>query len=55
MMKKKMGKAFEFDKLLDDSRLVEPNFKGYRLMDAIALSKKLGRPLTDEESKQFEK
>ena len=51
----KLIKYVNFDELLDDSLLVEPNFKGYILMDAIALSKKLGRPLTDEESKQFER
>ena len=54
-MQKKMGKAFEFDALLNDSRLVQPNFKSYDLIGAIALSKKLGRPLTADESKQFEK
>jgi len=38
-----------------DGRLVEPSSaKPFKLREAIALSKKLGRPLTEEEMKQFE-
>lgn len=53
-MKKVDKNILEFDSLLESTLIVEPNFKGFNLMGAIALSKKLGRPLTDEESKQFE-
>ena len=44
-----------FGELMPDGRLTEPDDgKVYRLREAIALSKRLGRPLTDEEIKEFE-
>ena len=40
---------------MPDGRLTAPsNGKIYRLREAILLSKRLGRPLTDEEMKEFE-
>ena len=40
---------------MPDGRLTEPSDdKIYRLREAIALSKRLGRPLTDEELKEFD-
>lgn len=48
-----LAKHLSFDELLDDSRLVEPSSGDFDLMSAIALSKQLRRPLSDEESKQF--
>ena len=39
---------------MNDGRLTFPTEKIYRIKDAINLSKKLGRPLTDEEMKTFE-
>jgi hypothetical protein len=52
--KKQLDKVFEFDELLEDGRLVMPSYgEEFDLFGAIALSKKLGRILTDEESKQF--
>ena len=48
----------DFDKFgaaMPDGRLTAPsNGKIYRLREAILLSKRLGRPLTDEEMKEFE-
>ena len=44
----------EFDDFFPDGRLTEPSDKIYSLRDAIALIKKLGRSLTEEELKQFE-
>ena len=39
---------------MPDSRLTEPSDgKVYRLRDAILLSKRLGRPLTQDEMEQF--
>lgn len=44
-----------FGEAMPDGRLTEPSDdKTYRLREAIALSKRLGRPLTDEELKEFE-
>ena len=44
-----------FGEAMKDGRLTEPsNGKVYRLREAILLSKRLGRPLTDEEMKKFE-
>lgn len=39
---------------MNDGRLTAPTEKIYRIKDAINLSKKPGRPLTDEEMKTFE-
>ena len=44
-----------FGDAMPDGRLTEPgDGKVYRLREAILLSKRLGRPLTDSEMKQFE-
>lgn len=44
-----------FGEAMPDGRLTEPsNGKVYRLREAILLSKRLGRPLSEEEMKQFE-
>lgn len=44
-----------FGEEMPDGRLTEPgDGKVYRLREAILLSKRLGRPLTDNEMKQFE-
>lgn len=43
--------AFEDGRLVDDSKDVNKNF---RFREAIKLVEKLGRPLTNEEMKQFE-
>jgi len=44
-----------FGEAMPDGRLTAPSDgKEYRLRDAISLSKKLGRPLTEEEMKKFE-
>lgn len=44
-----------FGEAMPDGRLTVPSDgKKYRLRDAISLSKKLGRPLTEEEMKKFE-
>lgn len=44
-----------FGEAMPDGRLTEPsNGKVYRLREAIAMSKKLGRPLTEEEMKEYE-
>lgn len=44
----------DFGFSMNDGRLTIPSEKLYRIKDAINLSKKLGRPLTDEEMKAFE-
>lgn len=45
----------EFGTNMKDGRLTEPSDgKIYKLREAILVSKKLGRPLTAEEMKQFE-
>ena len=47
--------AMRFGDAMPDGRLTEPSDgKEYRLREAILLSKRLGRPLTDNEMKQFE-
>lgn len=44
-----------FGEAMPDGRLVEPSApKPFRLREAILLSKRLGRPLTESEMKQFE-
>lgn len=44
-----------FGEVMPDGRLTTPSEgKTYRLREAILLSKKLGRPLSQEEMKQFE-
>lgn len=44
-----------FGEAMSDGRLTAPSEKKvYRLREAILYSKKLGRPLTEEEMKQFE-
>ena len=44
-----------FGEEFPDGRLVEPSSpKPFRLREAILLSKRLGRPLTNDEMKQFE-
>ena len=46
--------AMSFGKEMPDSRLTEPSDgKIFRLREAILLSKRLGRPLTKAEMKQF--
>ena len=45
----------KFGTEMPDGRLTAPSDKKkYRLREAIALSNRLGRPLTQEEMKQFE-
>ncbi len=47
--------AMRFGDEMPDSRLTEPSDgKIYRLREAILLSKRLGRPLTESEMAQFE-
>lgn len=44
-----------FGEAMPDGRLTVPSDgKTYRMRDAIRLSKKLGRPLTEDEMKKFE-
>lgn len=44
-----------FGETMSDGRLTAPsNGKVYRLREAILLSKQLGRPLTEDEMRQFE-
>lgn len=44
-----------FGEAMPDGRLTaSSDGKKYRLQDAISFSKKLGRPLTEEEMKKFE-
>lgn len=53
--KKTMDNFYNFGEAMPDGRLTEQsNGKIYRLREAILFSKKLGRPLTEEEMKQFE-
>ena len=50
-----MDKYDRFGEAMPDGRLtVSSNNKSYRLREAILLSKRLGRPLTEDEMKQFE-
>ena len=50
-----MDKFDRFGEAMPDGRLTMPSEgKVYRLREAILLSKKLGRPLSQEEMKQFE-
>lgn len=50
-----MDKFDRFGEKMSDGRLTEPSDgKVYRLREAILFSKRLGRPLTQEEIKQFE-
>lgn len=50
-----IDKFDKFGEAMSDGRLTTPSDgKLYRLREAILLSKKLGRPLTAEEMKQFE-
>lgn len=45
----------KFGEVMSDGRLTAPSDgKVYRLREAILLSKQLGRPLSQEEMKQFE-
>ena len=44
-----------FDEAFADGRMVEPSVpKPFRLREAILFSKRIGRPLTESEMKQFE-
>ena len=44
-----------FGEVMPDGRLTEPSSgKVYKLREAIMLSQQLGRPLSEEEMKQFE-
>ena len=50
-----IGQIDKFGEAMTDGRLTEPSErKVYRLREAILQSKKLGRPLTESEMKQFE-
>lgn len=50
-----IDKFDRFGEAMPDGRLTMPSGgKVYRLREAILLSKKLGRPLSQEEMKQFE-
>lgn len=50
-----LDKFDRFGEKMTDGRLTMPSDgKIYRLREAILLSKKLGRPLSEEEMKQFE-
>lgn len=50
-----IDKFDKFGEAMSDGRLTTPSDgKLYRFREAILLSKKLGRPLTAEEMKQFE-
>ena len=44
----------QFGEAMQDGRLTVSSDKTYRIKDAILLSKKLGRPLTEAEMKTFE-
>ena len=49
------SKMDRFGESMPDGRLTAPSeHKTYRLREAILQSKKLGRPLTEEEMKQYE-
>lgn len=43
----------EFGDEIPDSRLTVPVTKLYRMREAILLTRRLGRPLTDEEMAEF--
>ena len=53
-----MNEELDFDRFGDDfpdGRLIEPSSaKPFKLRESIALLKKLRRPLTEDEMKQFE-
>ena len=50
-----IGQMDRFGEEMSDGRLTAPSEnKVYRLREAILQSKKLGRPLTENEMKQFE-
>ncbi|MCM1101711.1 MAG: hypothetical protein NC398_10035 [Acetatifactor muris] len=50
-----MDRFDKFGEKMPDGRLTAPSDgKVYRLREAILLSKQLGRPLTQEEIRQFE-
>lgn len=50
-----IDKFDRFGEVMPDGRMTTPSAgKVYRLREAILLSKKLGRPLSQEEMKQFE-
>ncbi len=50
-----MDKFDRFGEIMSDGRLTAPSDgKVYRLREAILLSKQLGRPLSQEEMRQFE-
>ena len=50
-----MDRFDKFGEEMSDGRLTAPSDgKVYRLREAILLSKRLGRPLTQEEIRQFE-
>lgn len=50
-----LDKFDRFGEAMSDGRLTAPSDgKVYRLREAILLSKKLGRPLSPEEMRQFE-
>lgn len=52
---KSVDNGMKFGEEMPDSRLTEKsNGKVYRLKEAILYSKRLGRPLSEEEMKQFE-
>lgn len=51
----KEDRVMEFGNAMPDGRLTEPsNGKVYWLREAIMESKRLGRPLSEEEMKKFE-
>ena len=53
--KKAITKFERFGEAMPDGRLTAPSDKKvYRLREAILMSKKLGRPLTEEELKKYE-
>lgn len=53
-MKEEPDSAMRFGEEMPDSRLTEPSDgKVFRLREAILLSKRLGRPLTQDEVEQF--
>lgn len=53
--KHSIDKYDNFGEAMPDGRLTAPSdYKTYHLREAILLSKRLGRPLTEDEMKQFE-
>lgn len=55
LFNKKLPDYMRFGEKFPDGRLVnEPDGKRYRLREAFIMVKKIGRPLTEEEMKQFE-